>query len=957
MKRLIIVFVLIILCLSLLLFKGKAYTQVDLSKILDQSNLYTLPPYLTLYPYYQSSPSFQLPSMVIPTMPYISDYSFLFGSNWNLWQIYGLNNLTYPFTSTPKKPGSSKQTQPKLSEQGTTLDSTIKFSATADKSTYDSAELIEITLMLENNGSEDVTIEFPSEQKFDVKVKEKSGETVRHLSQDIQGAQPSTTLTLESGGTETSHFQWNQEDDDGMIVQSGTYTIDVSLSSTEPQYQKPISITISIKVLPRFTNCTKLKETLKVFYDKLYPSLSPSPTPSPKPGPSKVSTPAYGGYYGGLYGGFGGLYGGGYGMAISGGYNSYMSFSNIGYSAGGLYGSFAGIGGYSLGSYGTTGLSGVNAAIGGYGLGSSYGIGLYGSSASYGLAGYGSLSANYGGIGGYGGLSNYSLTGLSGNYGGYTGFSGFYRLKTTSDVQIRGKENNDNEFSTTNVQVVGVDEADIVKNDGTYIYKIKGKTVQIIQASPADAMQMVNVISIGDKIDFYPERLYVKGDTLVLIGDEPVPDSISYFSTPTPGTRIYIYDITDRTNEILTRKFIFWGEYVQSRMAGDTLYIIMNEPAPLKRFDGTLTDLQVLLPHFHDSYFNGNDENNDEILCDCNEVAYLPEHLSPNYFVVIGIPLDDHTKAIGREVIMGKSDKVYATTENLYVTSEYDSNQPTNIYKFWLDGETIAFGNSAQMSGRIINQFSMDEYEDHLRVATISGSGPQAENNIYVFDSGMKKTGSLEDFTSGGTIKSIRFIDDRCYAVISRELLPLSVISFTDPSSPGGPEFLDIFGNTDYLQPVDKNLLLGFGREIIWNTETGMKISLYDITDTSDPQEISEDEIVSLNTESEVLSDHKALLLSMGKNLMAFPVTVRESSYLFQGAYVYYIDDNGFERIEEGLTHYPEQTIPIDSYNVTSPNNISIIIYMGDYYYAISDNRITARDILTHTETFSLSLE
>jgi hypothetical protein len=118
--------------------------------------------------------------------------------------------------------------------------------------------------------------------------------------------------------------------------------------------------------------------------------------------------------------------------------------------------------------------------------------------------------------------------------------------------------------------------------------------------------------------------------------------------------------------------------------------------------------------------------------------------------------------------------------------------------------------------------------------------------------------------------------------------------------------------------------------------------------------------IGSLHTESEVLSDHRALLLSMEKNLMAFPVTVteyNEQKYIFQGAYVYYIDDNGFERIGEGLTHYPQQTIPNDSYDDASPNYISRIIYMGDYYYAISDNRITARDILTHTETFSLSLE
>ena len=382
------------------------------------------------------------------------------------------------------------------------------------------------------------------------------------------------------------------------------------------------------------------------------------------------------------------------------------------------------------------------------------------------------------------------------------------------------------------------------------------------------------------------------------------------------------------------------------------------EAAPLELFDGALTDGRELLPHFYDYPLHGGNENNDERLCECDEVAFLTEHMSPDYFLVIGIPLDDPAKGIGSEVILGKCAHVYATEENLYVTTRHnEDNDSTAVYKFWFDGETIVYGSNADVAGEVFNQFSMDESDDHLRIATTSDT--ELKQNIYIFDSGMKETGSLEDFTSGDNIRSIRFVDERCYVVIDRNILPLSVISLTDPKDPFILDVFDIFHGIEYIHPYAENLILGFGRETVDTTEMGMKISFYDFSDMANPEQICLDEIIGDGgTESEVFTDHRALLFSKEANLMAFPVTVKEDDgmpqYTFQGAYIYQIDDSGFDRRFE-ITHYPLGTFPIGSDYDYSGDHIRRIVSMGDYDYTISDSRITA--ILTPTDMFSLLLE
>jgi hypothetical protein len=128
-------------------------------------------------------------------------------------------------------------------------------------------------------------------------------------------------------------------------------------------------------------------------------------------------------------------------------------------------------------------------------------------------------------------------------------------------------------YSTTNVQVQGVDEADIVKTDGKFIYEVVDNTIRIIEAYPPMSLKELDKIEFLDE-NFWPRDMYVDGNKLVVLGT-------AYVSYPYPMvkadarmlpypyyggsvTKIYIYDITDKTNIKNFRVLEFEGDLSQS---------------------------------------------------------------------------------------------------------------------------------------------------------------------------------------------------------------------------------------------------------------------------------------------------------------------------------------------------------------------------------------------------------
>ncbi|MBD3328450.1 hypothetical protein GF340_04050 [Candidatus Peregrinibacteria bacterium] len=462
------------------------------------------------------------------------------------------------------------------------------------------------------------------------------------------------------------------------------------------------------------------------------------------------------------------------------------------------------------------------------------------------------------------------------------------------------------DYSSTNVQVAGVDEADIIKNDGQYIYIIKDSTIRIVEAYPAENLEELVSITLGEEDQsFYPVNMYVDGDTMTVIGNYndygPMPLAADSTLIKEPGiwqnyTKVYVLDISDRSNPKISREVQVSGNYRESRKVRGTVYLI-NTFYPNYYYQPYYEDLrgEDLLPRITDSA-NGEDQ----LAVDCGDVRIMPKPRNFEYIVAAAIPTETVDRPIDREVIMGGAQAIYASRKNLYVANtdwfggfkRTPDDYSTALYKFNLGDGTIVYDQKGRVPGTVLNQFSMDEYQDNFRIATTKNSWQWDEdstNNLYVLDSEMDIVGSVEGLAEGEQIYSVRFVGERAYMVTFERIDPLFVIGLSDPENPKVLGKLKIPGFSNYLHPYDENHLIGFGKEVdpgdnnlsdeefnLWQQVQGMKIGLFDVTDPSKPKELFTEVIGDNGTSSPLLYDHKALLFDKEKELLAFPVSVFE---------------------------------------------------------------------------------
>lgn len=464
-------------------------------------------------------------------------------------------------------------------------------------------------------------------------------------------------------------------------------------------------------------------------------------------------------------------------------------------------------------------------------------------------------------------------------------------------------------YSTTNVQVAGVDEADVIKNDGKYIYLIKGNTIRIVQAYPASEMKELINFQLGPQDEyFYPSEMYVNGNQLVVMGTASVsyPMPLAESTTTTDSkmivpwygsskSKVYLVDITDRAKPKVTRTIDFDGNYHTSRRIGDNLYVVFNQYPyfPYYTYNKEIPNFSEYLPRMSDSQNGGKVE----LAAPCDQIRIMPKPRSFNFMITAAIPLNDATKDVSRSVLVGNSQNVYASNNNLYVASTdwtgpyyYSQGSYTKLYKYALADGKISFVAEGMVPGTVLNQFSMDEFRGDFRIATTNNQWSMGDskvsNNVYILDEGLKTLGKLENLAPGETIHSTRFMGNRGYMVTFKTVDPLFAFDLTDPKNPKVLGQLKIPGFSDYLHPYDENHLIGFGKDVdpveaeknqdfvYYTAVKGFKMGLFDVTNPANPKEMFKEVIGDQGTYSELLYNHKALLFDKEKNLIAFPITV-----------------------------------------------------------------------------------
>ena len=519
------------------------------------------------------------------------------------------------------------------------------------------------------------------------------------------------------------------------------------------------------------------------------------------------------------------------------------------------------------------------------------------------------------------------------------------------------------DYSTTNVQVAGVDEADFLKNDGKYIYIISGETLAIVEAFPAKDAKIVS----ETRINGTPKALFLAKDRLVVFATraEREMTTVDGSVAPVPVwrtvTHAYVHDVGDRADPEVVRDVTFTGDYYDARMVGDYVYAITRE-SPVWVRD------EIVLPGVREGD-----------AAPIRPDVYRPGSPLQNYvFYTAGaFSVQNDTGALDAETfLLGYDTTLFASQENLYIgyqsTGPEISGRPadtggargrTIIHRFAIEQGAIDYRAMGEVPGHLLNQFSLDEYGENLRVATTveewTREGSLQYNNVYVLDPAMKTIGTLEHIAPDERIYAARFAGDRLYLVTFKRVDPLFVIDFSDPKHPGILGKLKIPGYSDYLHPYGADHVIGVGKETNENewggvSVAGLKIALFDVSDVNNPVQVDSVVIGEAGTDSAALRDHKAFLFSEDRALLVIPVSEIKmvenpgskypGSYgtmTWQGAYVYRVSP------EEGLTlagtvaHREKGP----SYAWNTPDAVQRSLFMDDTLYTVSQRSIIMTDL------------
>ncbi len=640
--------------------------------------------------------------------------------------------------------------------------------------------------------------------------------------------------------------------------------------------------------------------------------------------------------------------------------------------------------------------------------------------------------------------------GQSYGYDEWGGMRGGVMMEMAADVAMapqamgatKSASNGADDYSTTNVQVEGVDEADFVKNDDKYIYLLSGDNLVIVDAYPAED---ADILSKTD-IDGQPRDMFVHGDTLVVFVDRndyvyALPE-FDIMPRPhyTQQLHVMVYDIADREDPELEDEFTINGRYLQSRMIGEHVYFLTQENVRMYDYWPDVpvirdADSVVVRPEIY--YFDNPEDNY-------------------QFVTVASLALSD-LDVEAKSYLMGYASTIFVSQDNLYVS--YQKNMPWRYYedekeeKFWdvvvpelpasvrsqinavkdddlnaaeewglireilqdmydemdeddaadlvedindavrewewdreeerrktiihkiaVDEGDIDYVAKGEVKGQLLNQFSMDEYNGDLRVATTtyvySRQGSTQWNNVYVLDEDMDMIGELEGLAEDERIYSTRFMGERLYMVTFQRIDPLFVIDLSNPRDPEVLGELKIPGFSDYLHPYDENHLIGVGKETKENewggvSLKGVKVSLFDVSDVENPRQVDVIEIGGPGSTTEVSQDHKAFLFDRDKQVMVLPVReVKEdwrwedrwrysNQRVWQGAYVYTVTENGFEKRGK-VSHY--EGSEESRWYWGSPAAVRRSLYMDDVLYTISQRTIEMHDIDSVEEINDLDL-
>ena len=598
-----------------------------------------------------------------------------------------------------------------------------------------------------------------------------------------------------------------------------------------------------------------------------------------------------------------------------------------------------------------------------------------------------------------------------------------------------------NEYGETNEQVKGVSEADIIKNDGKYLYIVNPADadwdtyyrqcelyfnyvngleattarvqstrgynpeinavppieptteketesteekivtelpelqysceISIVEPNAKGELKNINKIEIAkpERDDIFymsVQEMYVVNNRLIAVincqlkreeSDDNAKGRYYYLYGGSSGKNITMavcFDISDRKDVKEEWRVFQDGNYISSRLIGDELVLLSNYYVDISQEADVVKATCV-----PENSCDGKEFSRVAV----DHICIMEEVCDTSYLVASVLDIDDEN-TLKTEAVLGAGQNVYCTTETLYATStEYNYNDSrkaevfglsetvkTQIYKFDIRNYDIKYLKNASVDGSALNQFSMDEFNGYLRIATTSGDwGDSLINQVYVLDDNLETVGLLKDIAKGERIKSVRFTGNTAYVVTFVQTDPLFVIDLTDVKAPKILGELKIPGYSAYLHPVGDGLVMGVGLD---GTETGtnggMKVSLFDVSDPTKPVECAkftmsghQSDERQVYVDSDAYYDHKALCWDAENKIMYIPYSKNVHIWA-------YTDGKNYSKTTAGIVALKvdeaEKTLKTagdyiaNATDYAQPRDFSRATYINDVIFGYSTN-------------------
>ncbi len=576
------------------------------------------------------------------------------------------------------------------------------------------------------------------------------------------------------------------------------------------------------------------------------------------------------------------------------------------------------------------------------------------------------------------------------------------------------------DFSRTNNQVVNVDEADMVKTDGQYLYVISKGTLFVLKAYPGEEAEVISKLSDDDVIF---KELFINDDKAVVIGDAKNNDKYSFSGTQL--TVIRVYDIKDKKKIKLLKELTVEGSYYTGRMNDNKVLVVSKKYYydPVIRLPIIMKDgrAEEIMPR--DFYYLTKPYDNLQTvilarldldsLVDEEKIFSL-SNLKTVYASEMNVYLVDEDYLNREDVFFEfaednlfdklpledkerirkireadpdllspqeKKSKIMAIYQsfmekNLLVDDEEQEKEFINKFKeymkkyqartystiikvSWNDGLSVRA--TTTVEGELLNQFSLDENNGYLRTAMTVTPNTElekedreiktTENRVVVFDEDLKIKGELTGVAKDERIFSARFMGDKLYLVTFKQIDPFFVIDLSNPEKPSVLGELKIPGFSTYLHPYDENTIIGLGRgdrSLDWSR--GLKISLFDVSDFSNPKEITSYELTGKYAHSVAEYEHRAFLFSKEKNLLVIPAYLNDKDESYNGALVFNITRNKIE-LKGLIDHSQGRDVWM--------SGVQRSLYINDLLYTVSTGlvRINRISDLSSVKDIPLTIE